>query len=69
MAFAMGKPAIISTHRINYIGGIFPSNRDANLKLLNSILKYLVKKWPEVEFMASDTLGDLIVKDYEKKNH
>ena len=68
-AFSMGKPAIISTHRINYMGSIFSSNRDANLKLLNSILKYLVKKWPEVEFMASDTLGDLIVKDYEKKNH
>jgi len=69
VAFAMRKPAVISTHRINYIGGIFPSNRDANLKLLNSFLMQLVKNWPEVEFMASDSLGNLISEDYEKKNH
>jgi hypothetical protein len=59
-AFAMGKPAIISTHRINFMGSIFPSNRDANLKLLNSLIKQLINKWPDIEFMASDTLGDLI---------
>ncbi len=59
-AFMMGKPAIISTHRINFMGSIFPSNRDANLKLLNSLIKQLINKWPDIEFMASDTLGDLI---------
>jgi hypothetical protein len=56
----MGRPAIISTHRINFMGSIFPSNRDANLKLLNSLIKQLINKWPDIEFMASDTLGDLI---------
>lgn len=59
-AFAMGKPAIVSTHRINYMGSIFPANRDANLKLLKRLLVQLKSRWPEVEFMASNTLGDLI---------
>jgi hypothetical protein len=59
-AFMMGKPAIISTHRINFIGSIFPSNRDDNLKLLKKLFEKLQLMWPDVEFMASDTLGDLI---------
>jgi len=60
VAFAMGKPAIISTHRINYIGRIFASNRDSNLILLENLLKGILKKWPEVEFFSSDTLGEII---------
>lgn len=68
-AFAMGKPAIISTHRINYIGSIFPFNRDANLKLLSSLIKQLINKWSDIEFMTSDSLGNLIREDYEKKNY
>jgi hypothetical protein len=59
-AFAMGKPAIVSTHRINYMGSIFPSNRDDNLKLLKKLLDILLLKWPDIEFMASDTVGNLI---------
>lgn len=68
-AFMMGKPAVISTHRINYMGSIFPSNRDANLKLLNSLIKQLLKRWPDIEFVASDALGNIIHDEYEKKNH
>jgi hypothetical protein len=62
-AFMWGKPAIIETHRVNYIGFINKNNRDTNLVLLNSLLKQIVQKWPETEFMTSDQLGKLIEND------
>jgi hypothetical protein len=62
-AFAWGKPAIIGSHRLNYIGFIDEHNRDSNLELFRSLLTAIVKKWPDVEFMTSDQLGDLIVKN------
>ena len=60
IAFKWGKPAIIGSHRINYIGFIDEKNRDKNLKELKTFLKMLVDKWPNVEFMSSDQLGNLI---------
>jgi len=59
-AFRWKKPAIIESHRVNYIGYINPENRDRNLKLLHELLTSILKKWPEVEFMSSDQLGQLI---------
>lgn len=59
-AFLWRKPAIISTHRLNFIGFIEPENRDKNLKLLSILLKEMKKRWPEVEFMSSDELARLI---------
>jgi hypothetical protein len=60
IAFAMGKPAIISSHRLNYVGFIDEKNRDSTLKLLDEILKRVLKKWPEVEFFNSADLGKII---------
>lgn len=60
VAFAWGKPAIISSHRLNYMGTLDPANRDRGLKQLSRLLTAVVKKWPDVEFMTSDQLGDLI---------
>ena len=59
-AFWWGKPAIISTHRVNYIGFINPANSDRNLPLLRDLLHKIVLAWPEVEFMSSDRLGRMI---------
>jgi len=59
-AFFWNKPAIISSHRVNYIGGINSSNRSTGVKLLRQLLSNLIKKHPSVEFMTSDQLGDLI---------
>jgi len=59
-AFRWKKPAIIESHRVNYIGYINPENRDRNLKLLHELLASILKKWPEVEFMSSDQLGQFI---------
>jgi hypothetical protein len=61
-AFENKRPAIICSHRVNFIGSIFPGNRDENLKLLEDLLKKVLKKWPDVEFMTSDQLGELIEK-------
>ncbi|OQA64842.1 MAG: hypothetical protein BWY38_02899 [Ignavibacteria bacterium ADurb.Bin266] len=59
-AFFWHKPAIISSHRVNYIGWINPANRDRGLALLDELLNRLIKLWPDVEFMTSVELGDLI---------
>jgi hypothetical protein len=59
-AFRWNKPAIISSHRVNYIGFIREQNRTTNLALLQQLLKRIVQRWPEVEFMSSDQLGDLM---------
>ncbi len=60
-AFRWNKPAVICSHRLNYIGAIDESNRKRNLQLLDSLLRQIVKKWPDVEFMSSDKLGDIIL--------
>ena len=66
LAFRWNKPAIIGSHRINYIGALDEGNRDANLGLLNDLLSRIVKQWPDVEFMSSDRLGDLIAESKKK---
>jgi hypothetical protein len=42
------------------MGTLDPANRDRGLKQLSQLLKAVVKKWPDVEFLSSDQLGDLI---------
>lgn len=61
VSFRNKKPAIIGTHRVNYIGSLVPKNRDHNLKLLDQLLRNIVKKWPDVNFMSSSQLGSLIL--------
>lgn len=55
-AFLMRRPAVISTHRLNYIGFIDQSNRDNGLTQLKKLLQKIVKKWPDVHFISSDEL-------------
>lgn len=60
-AFMMSKPAIISCHRINYVGYIDEKNRDTTLKLLRALLTIALRKWPDIEFMSSSQLGRIIL--------
>lgn len=60
IAFRWKKPAIISSHRINFMGALNEENRKDNLILFENLLKQITKQWPDVEFMTSDQLGDLI---------
>lgn len=59
-AFRFGKPAVVSSHRINYIGSIEGSHRDHALAELKAILKKVVEKWPDVEFISSAELAGII---------
>jgi hypothetical protein len=52
-SFKNGQPAIISSHRLNYTGTINPTNRADNLKLLKDLLKQIVQRHPDIEFMHS----------------
>jgi len=65
IAFRWHKPAVINSHRVNYMGSILPANRDNNLRLLKNLLQRALEKWPDIEFMSSDTLGDTILKGSE----
>jgi len=60
IAFKWYKPAIISSHRVNYIGFLDPDNRDKGLCNLRRLLKTMLQKWPEIEFLTSEELGDVI---------
>jgi hypothetical protein len=59
-AFKWNKPAVISSHRVNYIGAIEKKNRDTGLRSLDTLLKKIMKIWPETEFVTSAELGDII---------
>ena len=59
-AFKWGKPANISSHRINFNGGIDQAYGEKGIQKLKDLLKLIVKKWPDVEFMSSNQLGVLI---------
>jgi hypothetical protein len=60
LAFKLRKPAIISSHRVNFIENNL-SNKINGLKKLEKLLKEIVKKWPDVEFMSSKDLINLML--------
>lgn len=60
IAFMWNKPAILSVHRVNFVGYLVESNRTNNLQKFSLLLTILLSKWPDVEFMSSDQLADLI---------
>lgn len=60
IAFRHGKAANICAHRVNFIGSIDKSNTDRTLPEFHRLLTEIVKKWPDVEFVTSEQLGDII---------
>jgi len=62
-AFQVRTPAIICTHRINYSSGILKRHRDRSLRQLDALLALVRKHWPDVEFINSDELLDLMESD------
>lgn len=55
-AFANKQPAIIGSHRINFIGKLKEENRTRSLYLLNLVLKETLKRHPKALFITSDKL-------------
>jgi hypothetical protein len=60
-AFLWNKPAVISSHRINFVGYIDEKNRDRGLRLLDELLREILKKWPDVQFISTDELDEYLV--------
>lgn len=61
-AFKANQPAIISNHRASFVGGISVLNRDNGLQSLDLLLKSILSKWPDVEFIAALDLEKIINK-------
>lgn len=59
-AFKYRKPAIISNHRAAFVGGIDPANRDKGLKALDKLLKMILNRWPEAEFISAAGLFQIM---------
>lgn len=61
-AFLCGKAAVIGTHRANFVGGIHEANRKKGLAELDSLLKQILTRWPDAEFMSSSQFTSLLTK-------
>ena len=61
-AFCQHKIAVVSTHRINYVSAIDGSNRENNLKRLDYLISEVLRRYPEVEFMSSRDLREILTK-------
>lgn len=61
-AFRWRKPAIISTHRVNFMGTRDANHRATSIHMLRELLSEIVKRWPDVEFMNGDQMADLMFK-------
>lgn len=61
-AFFWNRPAIISSHRVNYCGHIDEDNRKVGINALKDLLKRIINKWPDVEFMSANQLGNVLSK-------
>lgn len=62
LAFLFKRPAIISMHRLNFIGSLVPENRDNNLKSFELLIQSIIKYFPRVEFLNSVELGQVMEK-------
>ena len=61
IAFRCKKPAVVCTHRVNYVGGIVKENRISNLKLLKQLLEQIKQKYPDVIFKSSTKMCKEII--------
>lgn len=61
--FKLGKPAVLSTHRVNYTGRLNKLNGTLGLHQFGELLKKIVSKWPDIEFMDTKTLVKFIAEE------
>jgi hypothetical protein len=61
-AFRHKRPAVVCSHRLNYVGGIDVRYRNTNLHLLDRLLGEVCRRWPDVYFLSSPELGLMIEK-------
>ena len=56
-AFRLRRPAVVTSHRINYVGGMHLQHRDRSLRLLDDLLGRIRTTWPDARFISSDRLA------------
>ena len=60
IAFKWKKPAIVSSHRVNFAGGISEANRQRGLNELKRLIMLVQKSFPDVEFVTSKQLFEIL---------
>jgi hypothetical protein len=60
LAFMFKKPLTISVHRLNFVGRLETKNREVNLQLFKDYLNWLTNKYPEVEFINTLQVMNII---------
>jgi hypothetical protein len=63
VSFRLRKPAIISSHRVNFIGHIDPKYGAFGVNEVGRLLNAVVKRWPDIRFMFADELTELIISE------
>lgn len=61
-AYFWNKPAVVTCHRLNFIGSLDKKNREENLSLFKELLEKILKEWPDVEFLNTVQLADIAEK-------
>ncbi len=62
LAFTIGIPLIISSHRINFSGGIETQNRQNTLHQFTNLIDKLIAAYPDVDFLSTDDLVNNYIK-------
>jgi len=65
-AFRNHQPAILCSHRVNYIGSICEKNRTRGIQMLKTLLQEITKTWPDVIFLSVPELGYMIEHDIKR---
>lgn len=61
-SFNWGKPAIITTHAVNFAGGIDKEMRNNSLAELKKLLFEIRTRWPEALFISSSEMVGIMTK-------
>jgi hypothetical protein len=56
VAFRLNRPAIISSHRVNYVGGIDSDAASNGRVALRDLLLQIIRHWPTAKFVFVDEL-------------
>jgi hypothetical protein len=69
IAFFWNRPAVISSHRVNFCGHIDEKNRAVGIGALKTLLAKIVAQWPDVEFVSSEQLIHIMEGTTEHPNY
>jgi hypothetical protein len=59
-AFRWRKPAVISSHRVNFCGHIEEGNRALGLAALRRLLQRITQRWQDVQYISAEQLVERI---------